>query len=155
MKVEGFHEKILFVITGTVLLLLAIVIVLILSSNAKKAANPRGTTTSNLKTINKSLREFWIREGKLPESLDQLDITSEALLDGNGRPFMIVHRKVASDRPGHGHYVIVGMSIPAKKSMLSEPWWYAIVQDYPDSNEIEIRGGSGEEGRQRFAAEYE
>ena len=148
-------KKKLFVISGLALLLLIIVIALVLSSNSKKAANPGGATTSNLKVISRSLREFWVREGKVPESLGQLDVTPEALLDGNGRPFMLVHRKVAADRPGHGHYVIVGMSRPAKKSMSSELWWYAIIQGYPDSNEIEIRGGSGKEGRRRFAAEYE
>jgi hypothetical protein len=148
-------KKKFFIITGSALLLLALVIALVLSSEAKKAANPTGATTSNLKIINRSLKEFWVREGSLPESFGQLDITPEALLDGNGRLFMMVHRKVAADRPGHGHYVIVGMSRPAKESLFSEPWWYAIVQDYPDSNEIEIKSGSDEEGRQRLAAEYE
>ncbi len=145
-------KKKFYGIIGSLLILAGVILVLMFGST--KTENPRGTTTANLKVVVQALRDYQEQHGKLPQKLAELDIDDEVQLDGNGRPFEFVHRKVAADRPGHGHFVIVAMTKPAKDSMFSDPWWYAIVQNYPDSNAIEIKSGSGEEGRQRLAAEY-
>ena len=146
-------KKRFYGIIGSLLIIAGVVSVLMLGSIREE--NPRGTTTANLKVVLQALRDYQEQQGRLPQKLAELDINDEVQLDGNGRPFEFVHRKVAADRQGYVHYVTAAMTKPAKDGMFSDPWWYAIVQNNPYRNEIEIKSGPGEEGRKRLAAEYE
>lgn len=150
-------NKKLHIIMGAALIIAGVVVGILFSVRGTGSAtgNARRATTDNLKLLVGALREYQEREGKLPETLSEVDIADRMKLDGNGRPFELAHRKVAADRPGHGHYVIVGMTKPVKDGLFSKPWWYAIVQEYPDGGRLEIRSGCGDEGRQSLAAELE
>ncbi|MBN1972701.1 MAG: hypothetical protein JW787_03625 [Sedimentisphaerales bacterium] len=124
---------------------------ILITSGCNSMNNPRGRTVQNLRVLQHALEEYQQKEGKLPQTLDELDLADAAKLDGNGNPFLLVNRDVADGYPaGRGHFIIVGMSEPATLNQSDESWWYAIVIRYPGDNKLVIDAYPGIEGQRRF-----
>ena len=113
--------------------------------------NPRGRSVKNLRVLKQALEEYQQREGKLPQTLEELDLAEESKVDGNGNPFLLVNRDVTDGYPyGRGHFIIIGMSEPAKFNPSDESWWYGIILQYPGDNKLEIRSYPGDIGQIRL-----
>ena len=64
---------------------------------------------------------------------------------------MLVNKDVPDEHyRSYGHFVIVGMSEPAKFNPSDESWWYAIILRYPGDNKLEIRSHWGVKGQQKL-----
>ena len=102
----------------------------------------RGNTVQHLRVVLAALQEYQLNHGRLPESLEELEISPDELEDGTGRWFVYASTKtVQEDFPFQDVSPVVSMSRATGHFLFDpEKWRYAIVQS--GTGELSIRGWS-------------